>query len=117
MRTSPFHPPWYANRLVTCLILLERYEEATNVAKSIVEKGDQGKITPYAHARALVSLAVIAKQENNDEAGRDSIKRLIEVNPNFTQKTLGMYIGQMRDKSIIENFRGILGEYGLPAGG
>jgi adenylate cyclase len=117
MRTSPFHPPWYANRLVTCLILLERYEEATKVAKSIVEKGDQGKITPYAHARALVSLAVIAKQENNDVAGRDTIKRLIEVNPNFTQKTLGMYIGQMRDKSIIEDFRGILGEYGLPSGG
>ena len=117
MRTSPFHPPWYANRLVTCLILLERYKEATKVAKSIVEKGDQGKITPYAHARALVSLAVIAKQENNDVAGRDTIKRLIEVNPNFTQKTLGMYIGQMRDKSIIEDFRGILGEYGLPSGG
>jgi hypothetical protein len=50
-------------------------------------------------------------------AGRDTIKRLIEVNPNFTQKTLGMYIGQMRDKSIIEDFRGILGEYGLPSGG
>ena len=117
MRTSPFHPPWYANRLVTCLILLERYEEAANVAESIVEKGDQGKITPYAHARALVSLAVIAKREKNDAAGQKFIKRLVEVNPNFTQKTLGMYIGQMRDTAIIQDFRNILGEYGLPAGG
>ena len=117
MRTSPFHPPWYANRLVTCLILLERYDEATKVAQSIVKKGEQGKITPYAYARALVSLAVIAKREKDDRTGRNTVKRLTEVNPNFTQKTLGMYIGQMRDKSIIENFRGILGEYGLPAGG
>lgn len=117
MRTSPFHPPWYANRLVTCLILLERYDEATKVAQSIVKKGEQGKITPYAYARALVSLAVIAKREKDDEAGRNIIKRLTEVNPNFTQKTLGMYIGQMRDKSIIQDFQGILGKYGLPAGG
>ena len=117
MRTSPFHPPWYANRLVTCLILLGRYDEATKVAQSIVKKGEQGKITPYAYARALVSLAVIAKRKKDDEAGRNIIKRLTEVNPNFTQKTLGMYIGQMRDKSIIEDFRNILGDYGLPAGG
>lgn len=116
MRTSPFHPPWYANRLVTSLILLERYQEAKEVAKSIVNKGNLGKITPYAHARALVSLAIIAKRENNDEAGKKLIDRLIEVNPNFTQKTLGMYIGQMQDKAIIENFRNILEEYGLPAG-
>jgi len=117
MRTSPFHPPWYANRLVTCLILLERYDEATKVAQSIVKKGEQGKITPYAYARALVSLAVIAKREKDDETGRNTVKRLTEVNPNFTQKTLGMYIGQMRDTSIIEDFRNILGDYGLPAGG
>ena len=65
----------------------------------------------------MVSLAVIAKREKDDEAGRSIIKRLTEVNPNFTQKTLGMYIGQMRDKSIIEDFRNILGDYGLPAGG
>ena len=44
------------------------------------------------------------------------IKRLIEVNPNFTQKTLGMYLGQMKDTAIIKDFRTILGEYGLPAG-
>ena len=87
------------------------------MAESIVEKGDQGKITPYAHARALVSLAVIAKREKNDDAGQKFIKRLVEVNPNFTQKTLGMYIGQMRDTAIIQDFRNILGEYGLPAGG
>ena len=116
MRVSPFHPPWYANRLVTSLVLLERYEEATEVASSIVEKGDQGKITPYAHARALVSLAIIAKRQNDDDAGRKAVKRLITVNPNFTQKTLGMYIGQMKDTTIIEDFRTILGEYGLPAG-
>ncbi len=116
MRVSPFYPPWYANRLVTSLLLLERFEEATEVARSIVEKGDQGKITPYAHARALVSLAIIAKRQNNDNAGRKAIKRLIEVNPNFTQKTLGMYIGQMKDTAIIEDFRTTLGEYGLPAG-
>ena len=114
MRTSPFHPPWYANRLVTSLILLERYEEATEVAESIVEKGDQGKITPYAHARALVSLAIIAKKKNDDAIGKKLVKRLIEVNSNFNQKTLGMYIGQIRDKSILENFQNILGEYGLP---
>ena len=117
MRTSPFHPPWYANRLVTCLILLGRYDEATKVAQSIVKKGEQGKITPYAYARALVSLAVIAKREKDDQTGRNTVKRLTEVNPNFTQKTLGMYIGQMRDTSIIEDFRNILGDYGLPAGG
>ena len=116
MRVSPFHPPWYANRLVTSLVLLERYEEATEVARSIVEKGDQGKITPYAHARALVSLAIIAKRQNDDNAGRKAVKRLIEVNPNFTQQTLGMYIGQMKDKAILEDFRTLLGEYGLPAG-
>jgi TolB-like protein/class 3 adenylate cyclase len=116
MRVSPFHPPWYANRLVTSLVLLERYEEATEVARSIVEKGDQGKITPYAHARALVSLAIIAKRQNDNDAGRKAVKRLIKVNPNFTQKTLGMYIGQMKDTTIIEDFRTILGEYGLPAG-
>ena len=116
MRVSPFHPPWYANRLVTSLVLLERYEEATEVARSIVEKGDQGKITPYAHARALVSLAIIAKRQNDDNAGRKAVKRLIEVNPNFTQQTLGMYIGQMKDKAILKDFRTILGEYGLPAG-
>ncbi|MEK9571139.1 MAG: adenylate/guanylate cyclase domain-containing protein [Paracoccaceae bacterium] len=116
MRVSPFHPPWYANRLVTSLVLLERYEEATEVAKSIVEKGDQGKITPYAHARALVSLAIIAKRQSDDNAGRKAVERLIKVNPNFTQKTLGMYIGQMKDTTIIEDFRTILGEYGLPAG-
>ena len=92
MRTSPFHPPWYANRLVTCLILLERYEEAANVAESIVEKGDQGKITPYAHARALVSCH---SEERKMMLRAKFIKRLVEVNPNFTQKTLGMYIGQM----------------------
>ena len=115
MRVSPFHPPWYANRLVTSLVLLERYEEATEVATSIVEKGDQGKITPYAHARALVSLAIIAKRQNDDNAGRKAVKRLIEVNPNFTQQTLGMYIGQMKDKAILRDFRTILGEYGLPA--
>ena len=114
MRTSPFHPPWYANRLVTSLILLERYEEATEIANSIVEKGNQGKITPYAHARALVSLAIIANQKNDDKAGKKLVKRLIEVNPNFNQKTLGMYIGQIRDKAIIQNFQNILGEYGLP---
>ena len=116
MRVSPFHPPWYANRIVTSLILLERYEEATEVARSIVEKGDQGKITPYAHSRALVSLAIIAKRQNDDDGGRKVIKRLIEVNPNFTQKTLGMYLGQMKDTAIIKDFRTILGEYGLPAG-
>jgi hypothetical protein len=98
------------------LVLLERYEEATEVARSIVEKGDQGKITPYAHARALVSLAIIAKRQNDNDAGRKAVKRLIKVNPNFTQKTLGMYIGQMKDTTIIEDFRTILGEYGLPAG-
>ena len=117
MRVSPLHPPWYANRLVTSLILLERYEEAADVARSIAETGNQGKITPYAHARALVSLAIIAKRENDDDAGRQVIKRLMEVNPNFTQKSLGMYIGQMKDTAIIEEFRSILGEYGLPAGG
>ena len=80
-----------------------------------MEKGDQGKITPYAHARALVSLAIIAKRQNDDNAGRQAVERLIEVNPNFTQQTLGMYIGQMKDKAILEDFRTILGEYGLPA--
>lgn len=116
MRTSPFHPPWYANRLVTCLILLERYAEAAQIAQSIVEKGDQGEITPYAHARALVSLIIIANQEKKADVAEELVKRLIEVNPNFSQKTLGMYIGQMRDTAIIENFRNILGEYGLPSG-
>jgi hypothetical protein len=93
---------------------LERYEEATEIANSIVEKGNQGKITPYAHARALVSLAIIANQKNDDKAGKKLVKKLIEVNPNFNQKTLGMYIGQIRDKAIIQNFQNILGEYGLP---
>ena len=116
MRVSPFHPPWYANRLVTSLILLERYEEATEVARSIVKKGDQGKITPYAHARALVSLAIIAKRQNDNNEGRKVIKRLVEVNPNFTQKSLSLYLGQMKDPVIIKDFRAILGEYGLPAG-
>ena len=116
MRTSPFHPPWYANRLVTCLILLERYAEAAQIAQSIVEKGDQGEITTYAHARALVSLIIIANQEKKADVAEELVKRLIEVNPNFSQKTLGMYIGQMRDTAIIENFRNILGEYGLPSG-
>lgn len=68
------------------------------------------------HAGALVSLAIIAKRENDDEAGKALIRRLMEVDPNFTQRSLGMYIGQMKDTTIIENFRDILGEYGLPAG-
>ena len=116
MRTSPFYPPWYANRLITSLIMLEKYDEAVKIATSIVDKGDQKKITPYAHARALVSLAVIAKRKNDNISGEEFVKRIVEVNPNFTQKSLDMYIGQMKNQSIIEDFRSILGEYGLPSG-
>ena len=96
--------------------MLEKYDEAVKIATSIVDKGDQNKITPYAHARALVSLAVISKRKNDNIDGEGFVKRIVEVNPNFTQKSLDMYIGQMKNQSIIEDFRSILGTYGLPSG-
>ena len=96
--------------------MLDEYDEAKEMAKSIYKKAQNGDIFVLEGSRALVSLAVMAKREGNNDFAQESVNLIKKLQPEYNQKSLDKQLGMLKDKELLLEYKQILGEFGLPTG-
>ena len=114
MRLTPFHPAWYSNRLAEALIMLEEYEEAKNVLAPLLSTDGAENVNLREKSRALVALGVIGGIQGDTEGGKEKIKELLLINPDFTVSSIKNYLGLMSDKAFLETYLNTAEAMGLP---
>ena len=114
MRLTPFHPAWYSNRLAEALIMLEEYEEAKNVLAPLLSTDGAENVNLREKSRALVALGVIGGIQGDTEGGKEKIKELLLINPDFTVSSIKHYLGLMSDKAFLETYLNTAEAMGLP---
>ena len=114
MRLTPFHPAWYSNRLGEALIMLEEYEEAKNVLAPLLSIDGSENVNLREKSRALVALGVIGGIQGDTEGGKEKIKELLLINPDFTVSSIKHYLGLMSAKAFLETYLNTAEAMGLP---
>ena len=104
MRLTPFHPAWYLNRLAEALIMMGEYEEAKIVLTALLANETEGAVNLREKSRALVALSVIEGLQGDMKSGKEKIKELRLINPNFNISSVKRYLGLMSDKVFLARY-------------
>ena len=84
--------------------MMGEYGEAKIVLAALLAKETEGAVNLREKSRALVALSVIEGLQGDMKSGKEKIKELRLINPNFNISSVKRYLGLMSDKVFLARY-------------
>ena len=111
MRLNPYYPAWCLNTLIMNYFFLEKYEQAIEAGKRLLERAQKGEYDPlFAHLDLSVNYMLVGR----DKYAKAHAEEVMKINPSYSLEYSARFNSLYKNQADRERYIASLRTVGYP---